>query len=153
MTYRDMGLQRRLERVVEMTGRRLGYLRKLSHEWRWVERCASWDATVLLARDEVVLTETEKLAREHMKALGIARALGTLSLAKDLRTARESNAKGSTVATRDALALLKEAVTLERLVIGEATSREVGRVELNLDGMAPERAELLLDLLSEAGVD
>lgn len=149
--YRKLPPPRTLEDAAKATGLTFGYVRKLSMKYRWLERAAAWDAHLVAKEDKVIESERERLAKEHMQALALMRAHGTRALALDYKASKE---KGTAMlSAKDAASLLKDAVTLERLIVGEATSREAGTVELDLDGFKPEEVEAFLAFLRRAGVD
>lgn len=149
IAFRDLGRDRTLQAAAEKGSVTHGYLRQLSAQYDWTNRVAAWDTRLVAAQDEVILSEVERVTKEQLKTWSVARLLGATALVRAFKHAQTHDAMPIDV--RDALALVKEATAAERLIMGEATSRD-GRVELtDIDKMSTERAELLLELLREAG--
>ena len=147
--YRDQAIPRSIQRLAERLGRQYSYLRKISAARSWQERVRAWDNERQKSHDTVVLSEVERVSRDQLKAWSTARVLGSVALVRALQHAQTH--KDLPVDVRDALALLKEATAAERLILGEATSREAVISLDKIEEMPLERAELLLELIQEAG--
>lgn len=141
-------------RLLTVTAKEMGKgypsIMRYSSQFRWFERVASWDASIVAVEDKVVLNEAQKMAAEQLQAWRAARILATTTIARTLEAAKV-NPKVPPATLREAVALLDKATNYERLITGEATSREEGRRELDVGKLEPGDAERLLDLLTKAG--
>lgn len=132
-------------------------VKRYSAAWNWLDRARAWDIEKQRAVDETVLTELEKTTRDQLRTLANARELASIVIGEHLEDVKEFRAKGEsvreTVDIRMALQLLKESVTLERLLMGEATERVgiIDQVHLDLTPLDQQEAETLLYLLTKIG--
>lgn len=112
--FKDMGPARSLKEVAQRTGKAYVTITKHSSKYRWFERAAFWDAEVLKTKDEATLSEVARLQRIHLRQISAIRekAFGWLERATD------KDLKPSTV-----VMAFFDAITAERLAIGEATER------------------------------
>jgi hypothetical protein len=123
-------------------------MRHYSSRFKWAERLLAWDERVVKLEQDVVLTEAQKMAKDQLSALRMARHLGTLTLKEFLLQAKNTGSAG--IDARTAMTLVKHATELERLIVGEATERiETSETELDLSRLSGEEAEHLLVLLAK----
>lgn len=142
---------RNIRRLAEDVGICYDVMRHYSSKFNWAARAKAWDEDLDRAEADTIIEEASKMAKEHMKAMKAARALGTIAIARILQVAEDTD--DPPVTARDALALIREAVHLERLIIGEATERSESTVKKELDTsmLSGEEVEELLSLLDKAG--
>jgi hypothetical protein len=142
------GQERSIDKTAEHFGKSPRTLYHYSRDFRWIERAKAWDDRIAQAQDKAVITAAEKLTAEHLKSLSLLRALGNTTIARALKAA-QANEKKLPSTVREGIAALERAVTLERLVTGEATSRT--EESLDTSKLSPEDAATLLELLKKAG--
>ena len=124
-------------------------IRRYASAHNWKDRARAWDEqTKVITAAQV--EPFEDVRKAHLQALRTARLLAALTLKRYLERAEDGRDE---VSVKDAMLLLREAVTLERLILGEATDRvEVQqRQEIDVTQLAPEEAEQLIRLLERAG--
>jgi len=131
-------------------GKTQSTISKYSSRYNWAQRLQSWDARLHDIEVEAVITEREKMTREHLQALRAARILGTLAIQDHLRKAKAAKVGKIDIGVRSALALLKESMHLERLILGEATERvETRELDVDVSKLTGEEAEQLLAILAK----
>lgn len=149
--FRSMAPPRHLGVCAESLHRSYRTIEKYSTQHDWFARSNDWDEHLAHKADDAIVSEVEKMAREHLDAAKRARVLGTSALARYLKMISKSD-NDPVVSARDALALVEKGITLERLIIGEATDRtETRTVDVDLSRLNAEKAARLLELLEEAG--
>jgi hypothetical protein len=118
---------------------------QIAKSWSWNERVEAYDNWLQGAEDKVLYEGREQLAREHLEVIRKARSVANEALTALLQSLRREGSK-TEISPRDALAFLEKAVTLERLVTGEATDR----VEtFDLSKLTGDEAEKLLETLEK----
>jgi hypothetical protein len=118
---------------------------QIAKSWGWNERVEAYDNWLQGAEDKVLYEGREQLAREHLEVIRKARAVADEALTALLQSLRKEGSE-TEISPRDALAFLEKAVTLERLVTGEATDR----VEtFDLSRLTGDEAEKLLETLEK----
>lgn len=118
---------------------------QIAKSWGWDDRVEAYDNWLQGAEDKVLYEGREQLAREHLEVIRKARAVADEALTTLLQSLREVDSE-TEISPRDALAFLEKAVTLERLVTGEATDR----VEtFDLSKLTGDEAEKLLETLEK----
>ena len=138
---------RALRACAEASGKSYQTIRRYPGNHSWRKRATAWDTHIATQQAELVLTEREKITREHLQAVRAARTLGTIAIHDLLRQAKQAG--GSTnINARTALALLRDAVQLERLIIGEATERTETN-DFDMSKLSGDEAELLLKLIGK----
>jgi len=122
-----------------------GRVYQIAKFWYWNDRIEAYDNWLQGAEDKVLFEGREQLAREHLEVIRKARSVADEALTSLLKSLREASDENQ-ISPRDALAFLEKAVTLERLVTGEATDR----VEtFDLSRLSGDEAEELLKTLEK----
>jgi len=142
---RDLGASAELQGMARSTF----YSR--SSKWDWTERVRAWDAHRRQTEDDAVLKTAAELATEHMRDLADERRLAMAAVRHALKGAKESADYLPTLQV--AGTLLRDAIANERLVIGEATSREEQRQQMDWGKLDAEEKEQFVRLLRKAGVE
>lgn len=141
---------------------RLGYsyntLKHIAADYKWRMRAELWDSqnpvapppNAMAIIPNLVPTKVseetqESLDAHHLETLATARVLGSEVIQDALKKYRDGELD---VTVKEALQLIKAAVSLERLVLGGATSRVEGK-QLNVDVLSLEDSEKLLELLDK----
>ena len=143
--YRDMEIRVKqdLEPVLGIGRNRIWQIAK---KWFWDDRVREYDNHMLQIQDAAAEDELERITREHLRAARTMRELGL----RRLENALES---GEDVDTREAIALIKEAINTERLVYGEVTERKETKQTWNLEGLSAKEIRELRRLKQRASVD
>lgn len=98
------------------------------------------------AHDSAVLAEAVEVTTAHVRALRSMRELGEINI--DRLLARTKEVEGAILTAKEALALVKEAICLERLLGGEATERvEQGTTEMDLNKLNAQQLWALRDIV------
>ncbi len=121
-----------------------GRVYQISKYWYWNKRVESYDNWLQGAEDQVLYEGRQQLAREHLEVIRKARGVADEALTALLKSIRAGD--GEPLTPRDALAFLEKAVTLERLVTGEATERVES---FDLTKLSGDEAEELLATLEK----
>jgi hypothetical protein len=114
--FLDQPPPRSLTRLEGHVSQSYSTLLRHSSRYDWRARAAAYDRFVARGEAEAVIAEAARIRLEQLRALADARELGSKRLA-------ELMADTGALSPRDALAMVIEAVKLERLVVGEATER------------------------------
>jgi hypothetical protein len=122
-----------------------------SRRFKWQDRAKAWDDRIVAEQDKAILSEQAKMAKDHLSSLGLMRAVGTTTLARVLKKAR-ANEEMLPSTVREANALIRDAVTGERLVTDQATSRNEDG-SLDLSKLEAGEKATLLELLKKAGYE
>lgn len=125
------------------TGMTVSRIYQIAKEWDWPARCTAYDNWMQGAEDKVYYEGREQLAREHLEVIRKARHVADKAISTLLKALRNEDAE---LAPKDALAYLEKAVTLERLVTGEATERTES---YDLSKLSGDEAEALLETLEK----
>jgi len=145
-----LSLPRPRPTIVEFSkriNRSRGGVARMSAKFDWPGRIQAWDDAAKDVEADAILTEREKITREHLQALRAARVLGTIAIQDHLKKARGGKLS---VNVREALALLRDSVQLERLILGEATERvETRELDVDVSKLTGEEAEQLLAILAK----
>ena len=149
--FRLAGPGRTIAATAKALGRAHQTYREYSMKFRWRERALAWDEELARAKDQAVISESKRIAAEQLQAWRAARALGTTAIARALKAAK-TNPDTAPASLRDAVALLEKATMFERLIMGEATSREESRHVNDFSGLSDEEADELLELAGKAGL-
>jgi hypothetical protein len=142
-----------LPEVARRVGKSTITIRRYSADHKWAARTRDWDNRLANIHAgvaaEIAVEDADKITREHLAAIRTMRELGHLVLAQSLDIARKTG-RAEDVPPRVAGALIRDAVTLERLVLGDATERTETRAQdLDLTRLTGEEAEQLLALLEK----
>ncbi|MHC5062102.1 MAG: hypothetical protein ACYTFK_13640 [Planctomycetota bacterium] len=143
LAYLHADPPRTIRKACEVAKKAPDTLWHYSQRLMWVARARAYDAWIARCEAEAVLSERLRLRREHMRALAKVRTAGELKIDELL----ERDDLGE-ITARDALAYLKEAITAERLIIGEATER-VEQRDWEYDHATPEQLDRLEALYEE----
>lgn len=147
--FRDLGPGRTIKRVAEAHNRSYDTYRKWAAQHEWKIRCHAWDSEIQRSADKAIVSEVGKLARAQMKAWGGARTLAIRTIARSLENSKETTNPPTTI--RDACLLLDKATFYERLITGDATSRDDRSQDISTERLTPAEAEELMRLLQKAG--
>lgn len=118
-TYRDMGADRTVRAVAATLHKSLQLMGRWSSRWEWVERAHAWDTELDRIATETskrfVADQAAKMTERHLRG---ALLLQRKAIEKiNLLTARE-------LTPANAARYYELAVNIERLAVGEPTSRE-----------------------------
>jgi hypothetical protein len=142
-TYRDLGPERSLPKVSQLSAVSLPRLKDLSDQYGWVARCDQWDAHVEAIHQRAYLTEAAKKGRQRAQAF-------TALLGKSLEALRGVDVEKVPLA--QIAAAMKVAVEGLRLEEGLETARltmEVQDAKLLLSRLPAEVRSPLLRALKE----
>jgi len=89
------------------------------------------------------------MGRDHLAILAKGRELAARNLDRLCREAKQGEGAGSTVTVRDAVTLLDRVVTLERLILGEATARVDVETSQDLSKLSDDELEALRALVEK----
>ncbi len=152
--YRELGPGRTLVAAAGKLGIRPQTARRYSAKWRWGERAHAWDATVAAAQDQALLSELEKVSEEQLRSWRVVRQLSTTTILRVARKMAQDTDEGKLPTTLDqAVRFLEKSTTFERLIMGEATSREEHRKTPDYAKLEPGEAELLVRIMTKLGVE
>lgn len=156
LAYRDQPPPRSVRGASEAMG---GYDQRTLERWSsedgWPERCAAFDRYLDERRVEVIVDvlaeDARSVANRHA---GIARdAIECAhSVVKDWLARINRGERLDGWAPNDVRGMLKDMITLERLVRGEATERVDHTVGLDLSALSIDEIETLRLLEAKAGV-
>ena len=145
--YRLMGVDRSLEKVAEHLKKHPKTIRRHSAKYNWISRCTIWDNELAVIDDKIVLDARKQIQEEHLKAWRMVRHLAMVTINRYAKKAQD-NPEEIPTSLKDAITALKESTTFERLVTGEATSRQETRT-MDVSALEPKEAEELLKLLEK----
>ena len=119
--------------------------------WSWAKRSEAYLNEVGHRADVTAIDRVEQLARDHLNNWCRIRELGMTSLAKYAKMAKDSGDDDApVVSAHTALQMVEKASHAERLVVGEATSREAQREELDLEKLDDDELTEFLRLNNKA---
>jgi hypothetical protein len=116
---------------------------------RWRQRAAAFDRAAEAKSVEAAFSEAERIGKEHMRILAHGREVVARNLERLCREAQAGEGPGSRVHVRDAITLLDRVVTLERLILGEATSRVDVETTQDLSKLSDDELEALRALVEK----
>lgn len=149
--YLKLQRPRKLKHLAELQEKSYEHIRRYSAANNWLARAREWDREVEEAEVFAMKGEAARVAVEHMEVLKTARTLATTNLWKLMEEA--TSTKGATISARDTMRILKDAISLERLIVGQATDRTEARVDsVDMTGMSSGEIEQLTALLEKAGL-
>lgn len=124
--YLEQCPPRSLERLARERGVGYVHFRKLSSEWRWVERVAAWDRATGRAEAEVALEEVRVRSRlrisdlDLMADVAISRLLEVL---ESLKSKAGDRRPEDVLTASQAARMLIDGIKVEQLLLGRATER------------------------------
>jgi hypothetical protein len=143
---------RTYDQVADQSGRAYQTIAGYGTKFEWIDRARAYDNAGVRAEDNAVLNARAKITKEELEAIRAMRILGTAEIKRRIKMFAGDPDGNHGVSARDAVALLKEAIVLERLILGEATERTEKTVKsLDLSKLDSERAQILMNLLDEVG--
>ena len=153
LAYLAQPLPRNLEELSKQQGKSYQMIRISSSKWKWRKRAEAWDAEGLAAADRILVAKHEQISKDQLRLLGDMRTLGAYEIRRRLRLYEKDPESCHGLTVREAAALVKEAIMIERLIVGEATERieQMGAQPIDLSGLTGPEAEALLDLLEKCG--
>jgi hypothetical protein len=161
MVYRDAGTSRSVKDTAEAVGKSYNTVRRYSSRFNWAERAAAWDGRKIEAQDKATLTAIEKMTAKHYKltelGLGVAQATLAATLQGSVQSVKCPHCSGAVkvpkakATVREAAALMRDGITLQRLVTDQATDRTESRIDVSK--LPPGDAARLLELLAKAGYE
>jgi ABC-type sugar transport system ATPase subunit len=98
-------------------------MHKFSTKWHWKERVAAWDDLCYKTKLRATLKAFEKTTADQVKALSVARNLGSKRMNRLKKSAKENEERIEDMSLETALRYLETAVKNERLIFGAATER------------------------------
>jgi len=150
VVYRDMGVERSLQKVAQRLGKSKALMDRWSSRHRWVKRSSAWDAHVDLRTRNAELKALEDMRQRHTKA---SLGLQTVAISELMKLQGQSKTrKGSVIKPRDLIRMLKEGALLERLTRGEPgeiTQHGIG--EIDLSEFSPAELKLLAKIQTKLG--
>lgn len=135
------------ERSQEIVADKLSKSRQLMARWSrnhaWISRCIAYDNYLTEIQSNSLASQidysTQAVARRHLATLDKALAVSDRGLQALLD-------KGQEVRPRDLVALAELAVTKQRLILGESTSRSESVVQAMSDDVLMARAREIVDV-------
>ena len=118
--YRDMGTDQSITKVALSLNKSRAIIGRWSSHWEWASRVRAWDNDLVEAARKQARKDIEEMQQRHI-------AIGRLLQDK----AVEAIESGVDISARDATALAKLGVDVERLARGEATERIEGKSEIS----------------------
>ena len=82
VAYRDLGAERSLTKAGELVGRARQTMSVFSMKWKWVERCAAWDAELDRQARQAQLDAIKKMRKRHADLAMAALAKTARALAR-----------------------------------------------------------------------
>ena len=125
--YRELGVQRSTAKVAQQLGKSKALMDRWSSRWRWVDRCAAWDAH-LESEHQASLIQATKEAAERQARIG--ENLATLAYNRLVPLLAERDAAGQFLHQLKPEALVRAialGVEVERMARGMAS---VQRLEI-----------------------
>ena len=153
LAYLAMPMPRNLEELSKQQGKSYSHIRTHSSKFKWRARAEVMGCRGPgRCRPDLGL-EAEQIAKEQLRLLEGMRTLGAAEIRRRLKLYQKDPDGDHGLTVREATMLIKEAVMLERLIIGEATERidQMGSTPLDLSGLSGSEAEDLVRLLEKCG--
>jgi hypothetical protein len=148
--------------IADQVGKSRSLIHGYSSRFNWAERAEAWDSRVIAEQDKAVLSETAKMAKRHLKLSGTALAVAQTTLAAALQGSvghvgcphcgGKVKVPKFKATVREAAALMRDGVNIERLVTDQATSRNEDG-SLDLSKLEAGEKATLLELLKKAGYE
>jgi hypothetical protein len=146
--YRDLGPDRTLARVAEITGRHPHHLATYSRKFRWLERVRAFDSDRDRAGTDAEIDEIEAMRRRQTKA---ARRIQELGLREIERACERAEESGEPLNLGETQKLLKLGAELERLNLGEPTENKQLQVEeIDYSKLSVEQLKALRSIKKDA---
>jgi hypothetical protein len=143
---------RTYDQVADQSGRAYQTIAGYGTKFEWIDRARAYDNAGVRAEDNAVLNARAKIEKEQLAVLREMRDLGIAEIKRRLKMFTEEPNGNHGVSARDAVALVKESVMLERLIIGEATERTERTVKsLDLSKLTADEAQTMMSLLEKIG--
>jgi len=120
----------------EMAGLTDSCVRAQSGQWRWPERARAWDARLTRKLDEATIQTTIDRHVKHIEATRGVLAFGLRSLAAAAKS-------GDLAEPADAARMVDASIRLERVLLGEAESRQEVQVSPSAGWLPPADVERL----------
>lgn len=156
IVYRDMGLDRTLEKTRVVLGKtNPGYLKALeewSREWAWRARVEAWDREIDRRHRKAMFAEVEKMRQRHVNLAVSLQGLGAVELQKLLDAAKKA-IKTNVITGELLIKLIDLGVKLERQGRGEPESIIEERRQLTADEERDSMKALLRDPKAMEAVD
>jgi len=149
--YLDQPAPRNLKQVAETAKRHYGHIRRCATQQKWKKRARAWDERVELAEDTAILDEVAQTAKAHLSVLRTARHLATENIKKLREKAKDT--KKPTISAKDTIQILKEVISLERLIVGQATERVARQDTVDLSRLSSDQVWALKEALQVARGD
>jgi mannose/fructose/N-acetylgalactosamine-specific phosphotransferase system component IIB len=134
--YRDMGTSRSLVQVAKQLGKSNTLLCRWSSKHNWIERVALWDGDVDRRMTRQELFDREAAAMRHMRISRRMQELADGQIKKHRQMAKEVT--GYTIEADKAARIAKEAIQIERLVLGDPTERTETTQQLDWSKLSTE---------------
>lgn len=138
--------RKNLTAVARAVGKSKSRICQLSKKFRWDERVRAYESVLQGQADDLIMQGHEEIVREQLETIRKARKIADLALTKLLERIRADDPEVE-IKPKDALALLKEGVLLERLLHGEATDRQESQIDIS--GLSGKEAEQILKVLDK----
>ena len=144
LEYLKLSPPRKISVLAPMVGQSARTLYSHSSKWNWQHRADKWDQAQAEVETKAILDERAKMARDHLRLLNKARMLADRHLESRLDLLDDDAKLG------DVVRLMDKAITLERLVMGEATARVEQAEAWDLESLDEDELELLAKLQAKA---
>lgn len=161
--YRDFGIERTMEKVVDAyrqtfgaEGKRsstLRILKRYSGQWGWRRRVDAWDRELDRHRRKMAFHEIEKMRDRHVKLSQSMQSLGATELRKWLEKCQQKVKDKEVIKLREVIQLIEAGVKLERTTRGEPESIVEERQQLSVDDERKAMRVLLGDTQALEAVD
>ena len=156
VVYRDMGLDRTLDKARLVLGKeKPGYnkvLEEWSVDWAWRMRTEAWDREIDRRHRKAMFAEVEKMKARHVNLAVSLQGLGALELNKLIESAKKA-VRTNTVTGELLLKMIEIGVKLERQGRGEPESIIEERRQLTADEERDSMKMLLRDPKAMQAVD
>ena len=110
--YRDLGAERSIRLVAQAVSKSTNMIKRWSVRHNWVQRAAEWDAHCDEETRKALAKARARMAKEHAEAARLLREKTVAEIAK--RNPNDAR-------WQDLVAMLAQAVKVERLALGEPT--------------------------------
>jgi hypothetical protein len=149
--YRDMGQARSLERLYRIfaDSQQIKYWSQL---YSWQSRCAAFDHCAAVETNRRVEEGIAEATKRHRRITRLAQKLAIRELRWYLEKAKDTGRFERLMTGSQLAKLMKDSITLERLILGEATERIEGGGEADIDysQLSVEELGALHELLTKA---
>lgn len=144
VSYRDMGPERSLSKVARQLSKSKQLLQRWSSRWLWVMRVRAWDDHMDERLRQAHEDEVIAMRKRHVQlALGV-QGIGAEAFKRMHKKERETSGSISdNLEAVDAMKLVKEGITLERVARGEPGTVEETR-ETDVDSAIQREATRIL---------